>query len=301
MIHVPETTMSKKCEVRNCTFNTERKYHFPKLVERCKKWIRACGNNNLLKIPHQKLREKVICDAHFEQRFKLSKRLSNIAIPTLYLPDFIDISIDDIPSLYNPEESQQKNIDLPVTATDVAKTLTEYFADLPVTNDLQFDANEIGQIEQIDTASINYSNIDTEKPNCSTPLVEQMGPITLQVTSDDLQFDANEIGQIEQIDTASINYSNIDTEKPNCSTPLVEQMGPITLQVTSDDLQFDAEIGQIEQIDTDGEKQNCSTLVPQCKLKRKLSTKNTIIAGKKKGNKRNRTDLYSQPWRYDLY
>ncbi|XP_071582325.1 uncharacterized protein [Temnothorax nylanderi] len=281
------TTSYKKCEVEGCTFNIEKKYHFPKLLERCRQWISACGNRNLLQLSHKQLREKVVCDAHFEQRFKFSKRLSNMAIPTLNLPDSIDTSI------YNPNESQRKNIDLPVTATNVTKTLIDYSADLSViinlesdpnkiaqikqttsqVTDEQFDADEIGQIEQTDTASIEYSNItDTEQPNCSTSFhpadlsvtinlesdpnkIAQIKQTTSQVT--DEQFDADEIGQIEQTDTASIEYSNItDTEQPNCST----------------------------------------SLVPQRKLKRKLSTKE-----KKKGSKRNKIDLYSQPWRCDLY
>ncbi|XP_071582569.1 uncharacterized protein [Temnothorax nylanderi] len=208
------TTSYKKCEVEGCTFNIEKKYHFPKLLERCRQWISACGNRNLLQLSHKQLREKVVCDAHFEQRFKFSKRLSNMAIPTLNLPDSIDTSI------YNPNESQRKNIDLPVTATNVTKTLI-------VIINLESDPNKIAQIKQT----------------------------TSQVT--DEQFDADEIGQIEQTDTASIEYSNItDTEQPNCST----------------------------------------SLVPQRKLKRKLSTKE-----KKKGSKRNKIDLYSQPWRCDLY
>lgn len=76
----------KKCEVINCLFETKKKYHFSKSSEQCIAWLRACGNENLLQLSHDKLQQKVFCDVHFEERYKLNKRLSNVAIPTLNLP-----------------------------------------------------------------------------------------------------------------------------------------------------------------------------------------------------------------------
>jgi len=75
----------KKCEVLQCTFNEEKSYHFPKCLQRSKDWLSACGNTDLLKLSPKQLVERVICHAHFEQRFKLSKGLSKTAVPTLNL------------------------------------------------------------------------------------------------------------------------------------------------------------------------------------------------------------------------
>lgn len=76
----------KKCEVSNCIFDIKKMYHFPKCLQRSKNWLSVCGNNELLKLSFKNLTERVICDAHFEERFKLSKGLSKTAVPTLYLP-----------------------------------------------------------------------------------------------------------------------------------------------------------------------------------------------------------------------
>jgi len=48
---------------------------FSKSLEYCQKWTNACGNMDLLQLPIEKLRKRVICESHFEQRFKLRKKL----------------------------------------------------------------------------------------------------------------------------------------------------------------------------------------------------------------------------------
>ncbi|XP_017888021.1 uncharacterized protein LOC108629699 [Ceratina calcarata] len=83
----------RKCAVTNCKFSTLKNIKlraFPNIKtdkERCLKWIAACGNPKL-----QRVRHCAICDNHFENKYKLSKHLSRTAVPTLYLPEPIDVA-----------------------------------------------------------------------------------------------------------------------------------------------------------------------------------------------------------------
>jgi len=80
----------KRCEVLQCTFNEKKSYHFPKCLQRSKEWLSVRGNTDLLKLSPKQLVERVICDAHFKQRFKLSKDLNKSAVPTLNLSRMYD-------------------------------------------------------------------------------------------------------------------------------------------------------------------------------------------------------------------
>lgn len=49
------------------------------------KWLRACGNVELLQLSETELRNKVVCNKHFEGKVKLATTLSRVAVPTLHL------------------------------------------------------------------------------------------------------------------------------------------------------------------------------------------------------------------------
>lgn len=78
----------KKCVVLGCKSETLRLRSFPtaKDKDRFLKWLRACGNTELLQLSVPQLRHRVVCDKHFEARVKLATTLSRVAVPTLHLP-----------------------------------------------------------------------------------------------------------------------------------------------------------------------------------------------------------------------
>ena len=78
----------KKCTVLGCTSTGMKLRAFPLATnkERFLKWLRACGNVQLLKLSERQLRHKVVCDLHFETKVKLASTLSRVAVPTLFLP-----------------------------------------------------------------------------------------------------------------------------------------------------------------------------------------------------------------------
>ncbi|XP_053970859.1 uncharacterized protein LOC128872313 isoform X1 [Hylaeus volcanicus] len=81
----------RRCKVKGCKFEDARLREFPgslKDKERCLKWIAACCNPE---VTLEKIKNAKICDAHFEKRYKLSTHLSRTAVPTLYLPEPLDI------------------------------------------------------------------------------------------------------------------------------------------------------------------------------------------------------------------
>nr|XP_012230277.1 PREDICTED: uncharacterized protein LOC105676739 [Linepithema humile] len=84
----------KKCTVLGCTSTGMKLRAFPLATnkERFLKWLRACGNVQLLKLSERQLRHKVVCDLHFETKVKLASTLSRVAVPTLFLPKPIDVS-----------------------------------------------------------------------------------------------------------------------------------------------------------------------------------------------------------------
>lgn len=79
----------KKCVVLGCKSETNLRLRmFPntKNKERFLKWLRACGNVELLQLSEAQLRHRVVCDKHFEKKVKLATTLSRVAVPTLHLP-----------------------------------------------------------------------------------------------------------------------------------------------------------------------------------------------------------------------
>lgn len=78
----------KKCVVLGCESQDLRLRSFPlaKDKERFLKWLRVCGDIELLQLSEGQLRHRVVCDRHFEARVKLATTLSRVAVPTLHLP-----------------------------------------------------------------------------------------------------------------------------------------------------------------------------------------------------------------------
>ncbi|RLU21745.1 hypothetical protein DMN91_006121 [Ooceraea biroi] len=79
----------KKCSIYDCSSKNKRMFAFPnpeKDEERYKKWIMACGNPILKDVPHNKIVKRTICEDHFEDKYKLKKKLSYCAVLTLFLP-----------------------------------------------------------------------------------------------------------------------------------------------------------------------------------------------------------------------
>lgn len=83
----------KKCVVLGCKSDTLRLRLFPtaKDKERFLKWLKACGNVELLQLSETQLRHRVVCDKHFEERVKLATTLSRVAVPTLHLPSILKL------------------------------------------------------------------------------------------------------------------------------------------------------------------------------------------------------------------
>lgn len=55
---------------------------------RCKQWVKATGNEDLINVPIEKLHQlKYICGKHFECKYfkKKNTQLKNQAVPTLYI------------------------------------------------------------------------------------------------------------------------------------------------------------------------------------------------------------------------
>ncbi|KMQ96734.1 piggybac transposable element-derived protein 4-like protein, partial [Lasius niger] len=115
----------KKCVVLGCESQDLRLRSFPlaKDKERFLKWLRACGNIELLQLSEGQLRHRVVCDRHFEARVKLATTLSRVAVPTLHLPKPIDTSnykFTEAQTIVAPKTSDNNS-----TNDEIAKTLAE--------------------------------------------------------------------------------------------------------------------------------------------------------------------------------
>lgn len=85
-----------RCVYRNCQSSTNltpglHYFHFPiRDPERCDQWIKNARKQSLRVMPREKLRNKVICSLHFEDRYFTNEkhdRLIHNAIPTLGCED----------------------------------------------------------------------------------------------------------------------------------------------------------------------------------------------------------------------
>ncbi|KAF2904391.1 hypothetical protein ILUMI_01781 [Ignelater luminosus] len=82
-----------RCSYKNCiraTKNSEKDFHFfhypVKDPERCLKWITNAKKPNFQNLPEDQLRNKVVCQLHFENQYFTNanrKRLVHDAVPTL--------------------------------------------------------------------------------------------------------------------------------------------------------------------------------------------------------------------------
>ncbi|XP_025162581.1 uncharacterized protein LOC112590415 isoform X2 [Harpegnathos saltator] len=67
--------------------------------------ISASGDPSLMTILPKKIMKRTICENHFEDNFKLKKRLSTYAIPTLLLPEPINIDEHKVACLNTNENA----------------------------------------------------------------------------------------------------------------------------------------------------------------------------------------------------
>ncbi|TGZ47934.1 hypothetical protein DBV15_12271, partial [Temnothorax longispinosus] len=87
----------KKCAIVGCSSRKKQMYEFPnpyKDKQRFIKWLISTGNSALLDLPVEKIRRRTICEDHFEEKYKLRKKLSYHTIPTLLLPEPISFDIE---------------------------------------------------------------------------------------------------------------------------------------------------------------------------------------------------------------
>lgn len=101
-------------------------FHFPiKNRERCIQWCVYSNNMDFLSLPDEKLKNKVVCDFHFQQNFfmnfKREKLNKTNAVPTIYVTDEGEIDLLEQPMDWVevnqaqaeiPEVAGQKNIDM---------------------------------------------------------------------------------------------------------------------------------------------------------------------------------------------
>ncbi|XP_046145943.1 uncharacterized protein LOC123989265 [Osmia bicornis bicornis] len=102
----------KVCSVRGCTQRYLRMFTFPqekKDKKRMMQWVEACDNPNSLMLPPEKLKFRVICSSHFEEKYFMTKRLTTSAVPTLYLPvsEAASIKIEQDTRMEIPEEEEE--------------------------------------------------------------------------------------------------------------------------------------------------------------------------------------------------
>lgn len=81
-----------RCSYRNCKSATKISgelhfFHYPvKHRERCNQWIKNARRPEFFSLPDDQLRNKVVCDLHFERKYftnVLRKRLVHNAVPTI--------------------------------------------------------------------------------------------------------------------------------------------------------------------------------------------------------------------------
>ncbi|XP_053971350.1 uncharacterized protein LOC128872554 [Hylaeus volcanicus] len=80
----------KVCAILGCRSNKKRMFQFPCPVkdnDRYMQWITACRREDFLRLSPKKVRTKVVCDLHFEDRYRFPTKLTRDAIPTCNLPE----------------------------------------------------------------------------------------------------------------------------------------------------------------------------------------------------------------------
>ncbi|XP_053983476.1 uncharacterized protein LOC128878882 isoform X2 [Hylaeus volcanicus] len=82
----------KKCAVLGCTNTRQPVFSFPCLSkdsDRCLKWLEACGTEDLFQLPPSRLRNRVVCEDHFEIHYRvgwIGSKLTSHAVPSCNLP-----------------------------------------------------------------------------------------------------------------------------------------------------------------------------------------------------------------------
>lgn len=101
-------------------------YTFPSpktSTERFLKWLAASGNINLLNITNDKIIGRCICECHFDRKYFLATRLSKTAIPTLNVPNPIDVSTYAIESEGQTWKKQSSLMDVRAPTPEMLKRI----------------------------------------------------------------------------------------------------------------------------------------------------------------------------------
>ncbi|KAM0728009.1 PiggyBac transposable element-derived protein 4 [Formica fusca] len=151
----------KKCVVLGCKSETLRLRSFPtaKDKERFLKWLRACGNTELLQLSVPQLRHRVVCDKHFGARVKLATTLSRVAVPTLHLPKPIDVSnykFTDVQTS-DAQKSNVQTTDKNSTNDEIAKILAELSE-----SDVGGSEDEVSEEEHIFNAEQRHNDVEED-------------------------------------------------------------------------------------------------------------------------------------------
>ncbi|XP_076299657.1 uncharacterized protein LOC143218391 [Lasioglossum baleicum] len=89
--------VAKLCVVLNCPGNYSSLYKFPKdrkYEKRISKWLSTTGNKELLHLPEKLLLERAVRNLHFEAKYIVRRGFSLSAVPSLCLPDPIEVPLD---------------------------------------------------------------------------------------------------------------------------------------------------------------------------------------------------------------
>ncbi|KAK4879740.1 hypothetical protein RN001_007886 [Aquatica leii] len=134
----------RKCEFINCGKSKrnfpELVFHrFPKDAERSREWILRSGNASLAVLDEEKLRNRYLCDLHFnnDHDFKSPHRLTSDAVPKRYNDDEIHVLIPSKTYSRNKTCSNDKSQeqDQSLTTSPKSREWVRNLIDLPA--DLQ--------------------------------------------------------------------------------------------------------------------------------------------------------------------
>lgn len=244
-----------RCVYRNCQSSTNtvhglHYFHFPiRDQKRCDEWIKNSRKQSFYSMPREKLRNKVICSLHFEDKYFTNEkhdRLIHNAVPTLGCEDAPDEEV-----LENTDTSRKKeeNITLIPTSEDNTKFILsdEGFSGMSYTiyDDNVVPTSTLPQYQQTDQkiyAVLRKSaNANTQiqkvikRPKFMTSVVKiqpatknikQEAAAEKNITSYSLSTDGNDV-KVELSQTQKDDFDQLIESKEN-EVPLLNN--DVTLQ-----------------------------------------------------------------------
>ncbi|CAO1440203.1 unnamed protein product [Diamesa serratosioi] len=135
-------------------------FHFPvRDWDRVVQWAILSNNMDFLSLPSSKLKNKVVCDLHFQEESFMNykrERLIKKAIPTIYVKDGIEIDLE-----LNPEPYVIENYQKPVLSNP-----SEAFK-LSVSNPIDLVENKEDLYQLVDEEEVPAKKIKLEKSSAS--------------------------------------------------------------------------------------------------------------------------------------